>query len=168
MAADDDAIRHAADTLVAALARAGKTVTTAESCTGGWIAKALTDIAGSSAVFGLGITSYSNAAKQALLGVRAATLEADGAVSAATVREMAEGALEQSGADFAVAVSGIAGPDGGSDDKPIGTVWFGFGSRNASKITIDTDRRRFDGDRDAVRRESVLHALAGIQDRLAR
>lgn len=168
MAADDDAIRHAAAMLVAALAEAGKTLATAESCTGGWIAKALTDIAGSSAVFGVGITSYSNAAKQALLGVRAATLECDGAVSAATVQEMAAGALERSGADFAVAVSGIAGPGGGSKDKPVGTVWFGWARRNGSKITIDTDRRRFDGDRDTVRRASVIHALAGIQDRLAK
>jgi len=152
--------------LVHALSAAGKTVTTAESCTGGWIAKAITDIAGSSAVFAYGIVSYSNGAKESLLGVNPETLVDNGAVDCITVGEMAEGAINLSGADFSVAVSGIAGPDGGSVDKPLGTVCFAWSERSGEKINTTTDRQHFDGDRDMVRRQTVLHALAGIQDRL--
>ena len=104
---------------------------TAESCTGGWIAKTLTDVPGSSAVFGYGVVSYSNGAKESILGVRNATLETHGAVSEQVVEEMADGVLHLSGADLAVAVSGIAGPDGGTVDKPVGTVWVTWGSRDA-------------------------------------
>ncbi|MDH3747466.1 MAG: nicotinamide-nucleotide amidohydrolase family protein [Gammaproteobacteria bacterium] len=164
--AESARIRDLSEQLVHALSAAGKTVTTAESCTGGWIAKAITDIAGSSAVFAYGIVSYSNGAKESLLGVNPQTLIDNGAVDRITVAEMAEGAIKLSGADFSVAVSGIAGPDGGSDDKPLGTVCFAWSERSGEKINTDTDRQHFDGDRDAVRRQSVLHALAGIQDRL--
>lgn len=159
-------IRELSESLVHALTSAGKTLTTAESCTGGWIAKAITDIDGSSAVFAYGIVSYSNGAKESLLGVSNQTLVDKGAVDVATVSEMAEGAINLSGADFGVAVSGIAGPSGGTDDKPVGSVCFAWSERQGDKLLTSTDRQRFDGDRDAVRRQTVLHALNGIQDRL--
>lgn len=160
-------IRELSASVVAALTVVGKTVATAESCTGGWIAKAITDIPGSSAVIAYGIVSYSNGAKESLLGVDEQTLVDHGAVSEAVVTEMAEGAANLSGADFSVAVSGVAGPDGGSDEKPVGTVWFAWTTRG-SGLQTDTERVRFDGDRDAVRRQTVLHALRGIQGRLQR
>jgi nicotinamide-nucleotide amidase len=134
---------------------------TAESCTGGWVAKCLTDIAGSSAWFERGFVTYSNRAKQDMLDVAAATLEGHGAVSEATVREMARGALAHSAANLAVAVSGIAGPDGGSPDKPVGTVCFAW-LVAGGEPRVET--RRFDGDRDAVRRKSVMRALEGLMD----
>ena len=170
---DADLTQLAADA-VGALSAAGKTVATAESCTGGWIAKLLTDVAGSSAAFGYGIVSYSNPAKESLLGVSRDTLAAHGAVSAETAREMAAGALALSGADIAVAVSGIAGPDGGSDDKPVGTVWFGWSrrtrapsgeSRSDDHVRTSAERLQFDGDRDDVRRQTVRHALEGLRVR---
>lgn len=162
----NDAIHTEARALLAALAAAGQTVATAESCTGGWVGKALTDIAGSSAAYGWGVVSYSNAAKASLLGVRERTLAEHGAVSEAVVREMAEGALEKSGADHALAVSGIAGPGGGTPDKPVGTVWFAWASQAGDGASLDAARALFDGDRDAVRRQSVVHALAGMRERL--
>ena len=165
MTSSDD-IERQARTLIGELCAEGKTVTTAESCTGGWIAKALTDISGSSACFAYGIVSYSNGSKESLLGVAHQTLESHGAVSEETVSEMASGALNLSGADIAVAVSGIAGPDGGSDEKPVGTVCFGWAVRSASGIRIGTNRQRFDGGRDSVRSQTVVYALAGIQERL--
>jgi nicotinamide-nucleotide amidase len=130
-------------------------VATAESCTGGWIAKALTDIPGSSQWLEGGIVAYSNAAKSALLGVPAALIAAHGAVSEQVVRAMAEGARARLGVPLAVAVSGVAGPDGGTPDKPVGTVWLAWA--NGRQTTAA--RERFDGDRDAVRRESVALAL---------
>lgn len=165
MTADAD-IRALSEQLVAALTATGQTLAAAESCTGGWIAKAVTDIAGSSAVFGYGIVSYSNEAKASLLGVAGATLEAHGAVSEATVREMVEGAVGLSGADIGVAVSGIAGPDGGSEDKPVGSVWFAWTIRGDDGLRTEAELQHFAGDRDAVRRATVLHALAGIRGRL--
>ncbi|MEE8427198.1 MAG: nicotinamide-nucleotide amidohydrolase family protein [Woeseiaceae bacterium] len=163
----EDAIVHGlAQALVTALNAAGKTLSTAESCTGGWVAKALTDIPGSSACFAYGIVSYSNGAKESLLGVRSRTLIDHGAVSADTVAEMVEGALRLSGADLGVAVSGIAGPDGGSDDKPVGTVWFAWAVRGKPGITTDTDRQKFEGSRERIRLQSVVHALRGVQERL--
>lgn len=159
----NDEIAKLANALVASLVASGKTVAAAESCTGGWIAKSLTDIAGSSAVFGYGMVSYSNGAKEHLLGVKNETLEQHGAVSEEVVSEMAEGALSLSGADVAVAVSGIAGPDGGTDEKPVGTVWFAWARRDGSSIMIDTELQLFDGDRETVRAQTVLHALAGVQ-----
>jgi len=164
--ADDTPIRELAAQVVAELAGAGRTLATAESCTGGWIAKAVTDVAGSSDVFGFGVVSYSNAAKKRLLGVKAETLERHGAVSEATVREMAAGALAIGGADLGVAVSGVAGPGGGSDEKPVGTVWFAWARRAGDVVRVDESRVQFDGDRESVRRQSVVHALEGVRERL--
>jgi nicotinamide-nucleotide amidase len=142
---------------------AKRRIVTAESCTGGWIAKAFTDLAGSSRWFECGYVTYSNQAKTRDLGVSTRTLSEHGAVSEATVREMAVGALRVSGADMSIAVSGIAGPDGGSDEKPVGTVWFCLGRRvapgPASEIELIVDGQVFGGDREAVRRASVRRAL---------
>ena len=137
------------------------TVTTAESCTGGWIAKILTDIAGSSQWFERGFVTYSNDAKQELVGVSADSLTRYGAVSEQVVREMAEGAREKACAQFAVSVSGIAGPDGGSAEKPVGTVWFGFASAGAETLA---QRKVFSGDREAVRRQATAWALLTLRD----
>ena len=139
----------------------GRMLVTAESCTGGWVAKCITDIAGSSAWFDRGFVTYSNRAKQDMLDVTAATLEVHGAVSAATVSEMVRGALAHSRADVAVAVSGIAGPGGGAPDKPVGTVWFAWLVPGGAPRV---DRRQFDGDREAVRRQAVARALEGLVD----
>ncbi len=139
----------------------GWMVATAESCTGGWIAKCLTDIAGSSAWFDCGFVTYSNAAKQELLGVAAETLEVHGAVSEATVAAMARGALAHSRAHLVVAVSGIAGPGGERPGKPVGTVCFAWATRDGPETVVT---RRFTGSRDAVRRESVACALQGLLD----
>ncbi len=163
---EDIGIRALAASLVTTLSDAGKTVTTAESCTGGWIAKAITDIPGSSATFAYGIVSYSNGAKESLLGVKNATLAAHGAVSVPAVTEMAKGALQLSGADIAVAVSGVAGPDGGSDEKPVGTVCFSWAVRKPSGIKADGEIQCFDGNRNEVRVQSVAHALRGALDSL--
>ncbi|EBD9555804.1 nicotinamide-nucleotide amidase [Salmonella enterica] len=134
----------------------GATVTTAESCTGGWLAKAITDIAGSSAWFERGFVTYSNEAKAQMIGVREETLAQHGAVSEPVVVEMAIGALKAARADFAVAISGIAGPDGGSEEKPVGTVWFAFASVIGEGITR---RECFSGDRESVRRQATTYAL---------
>jgi len=139
----------------------GRMLVTAESCTGGWVAKCITDIAGSSAWFDRGFVTYSNRAKQDMLDVAAATLEVHGAVSADTVSEMVRGALAHSRADVAVAVSGIAGPGGGAPDKPVGTVWFAWLVPGGAPRV---DRRQFDGDREAVRRQAVARALEGLVD----
>ena len=141
------------------LRAAERRVVTAESCTGGWVAKALTDVPGSSQWFECGYVTYSNAAKMRDLGVAAHTLESFGAVSEQTVREMAEGALKVAGVNVALAVSGIAGPDGGSPDKPVGTVWFCAAARAGAAIDIIAEQQFFEGDRAAVRRGSVEHAL---------
>ena len=132
---------------------------TAESCTGGWIAKTLTDIAGCSAWFECGMAAYSYEAKQALLGVRAETLHEHGAVSRETVLEMVAGALINSGASLAVAVTGIAGPTGGMDDKPVGTVWIAWKHRGGYP---KAELFHFEGDREAVRRQTVAAALRGM------
>ncbi|WDY17512.1 nicotinamide-nucleotide amidase [Salmonella enterica subsp. enterica serovar Derby] len=139
-----------------ALKARGATVTTAESCTGGWLAKAITDIAGSSAWFERGFVTYSNEAKAQMIGVREETLAQHGAVSEPVVVEMAIGALKAARADFAVAISGIAGPDGGSKEKPVGTVWFAFASASGEGITR---RECFSGDRESVRRQATTYAL---------
>jgi nicotinamide-nucleotide amidase len=149
--------------LGAALLARGLRATTAESCTGGWIAKAITDVAGSSQWFDEGYVVYGNAAKRRLLRVRTRTLDTHGAVSEQAVREMARGALVVSGADLAVAVSGIAGPDGGTPGKPVGTVWFCWAARAGRKVRLRTALRRFRGDRDAVRRKTVAVALRGLR-----
>lgn len=144
-----------------ALGQLGATLTTAESCTGGWIAKVITDVPGSSAWFERGFVTYSNEAKQQLIGVSPQTLEAYGAVSEGVVREMALGVLAAAQADYAVSVSGIAGPDGGSEEKPVGTVWFGFASKQGTTIA---KVQCFDGDREAVRRQATEFALQILWD----
>jgi len=134
----------------------------AESCTGGWIAKALTDIAGSSVWFDRGFVTYSNQSKQDMLGVTSETLDEHGAVSRETVLEMARGALSNSAAQFSVAVSGIAGPSGGTAEKPVGTVWIAW----AGEGFADAICEHFPGDREAVRKATVLAVLQGLSDRL--
>jgi nicotinamide-nucleotide amidase len=155
-------------------------IVTAESCTGGWIAKVFTDAAGSSRWFECGYVTYSNEAKARDLGVSLRTLEEHGAVSEPTVREMAAGALRVTGADVSIAVSGIAGPDGGCAEKPVGTVWFCVGRRarggtglsagrvgagagpdapGGADIELLAEGQLFGGDREAIRRASVLRAL---------
>ena len=131
----------------------------AESCTGGWVAKTMTDLPGSSAWFECGFVTYSNASKIQMLGVRESTLETHGAVSEQTVSEMAAGALQRSQGNIALSISGIAGPEGGSYDKPVGTVWFAWAGMSRGIITL---HERFDGGRDAVRRQAVLTALRGL------
>lgn len=152
------------DTLAAAVADAAMAqrhrVVTAESCTGGWIAKTLTDIPGSSGWFDAGVVAYSYEAKEALLGVNPRTLEVTGAVSEETVLEMVAGALAHFGASVAVAVTGIAGPGGGTEDKPVGSVWIGWKKRGGY---AQAQLFRFEGDRDAVRRQTVAEALRGLQ-----
>ena len=139
-----------------ALKSRGATVTTAESCTGGWVAKVITDIAGSSAWFERGFVTYSNEAKAQMIGVREETLAQHGAVSEPVVVEMAIGALKAARADYAVSISGIAGPDGGSEEQPVGPVWFAFATARGEGITR---RECFSGDRDAVRRQATAYAL---------
>ena len=141
------------------LRAAGRRLVTAESCTGGWVAKALTDVAGSSQWFECGYVTYSNAAKMRDLGVAEHTLESCGAVSEQTVREMAAGALRVTGANVALAVSGIAGPDGGAPGKPVGTVWFCAAARQDTAVDIIAEAQLFGGDRAAVRSLAVQHAL---------
>ncbi len=165
--ADHESIRKLAEALVSELTSSGKAVATAESCTGGWVAKAITDIPGSSAVFGYGIVSYANGAKESIIGVKNSTLEKEGAVSAAVVEEMAEGTLRLSGADIAVAVSGVAGPSGGTREKPVGMVWFGWAVRDGIKVVRNSNCEQFSGDRDLVREASVAHALQGLRERIA-
>ena len=135
---------------------------TAESCTGGWIAKALTDVPGSSNWFLGGVVAYSNTLKQSLLGVLHSTLAAHGAVSEATAREMAIGALETLGGQFSIAVTGIAGPDGGQPGKPVGTVWFAWAWRAGEEIETRVALETFSGDREAVRRQTAARALGEL------
>jgi nicotinamide-nucleotide amidase len=141
------------------LRAAERHIVAAESCTGGWLAKALTDVPGSSEWFECGYVTYSNAAKMRDLGVAGGTLERFGAVSEQAVREMAEGALRVSAAQVALAVSGIAGPGGGTADKPVGTVWFCAAARHGPATDIIAELQHFDGDRATVRRRAVQHAL---------
>lgn len=165
MSVSDEALKELADRVSAGLAKAGARVATAESCTGGWLAKVLTDRPGCSESYGFGYVTYSNEAKHALLDVPAESLERHGAVSAEVAEQMATGARLASGAELAVAITGIAGPEGGTPDKPVGTVWFawsGPGSR------LESARRQFEGDREAVRRRSVRAALEGLLERLPR
>ncbi|TAN08057.1 MAG: CinA family protein [Rhodanobacteraceae bacterium] len=159
----DGSLRACVVNLSELLRARGEMLATAESCTGGWIAKACTDVAGSSAWFDGGAVTYSNAAKRAVLGVAQRTLDRYGAVSRATALEMAAGVLERFGASVAVAVTGIAGPAGGTPDKPVGTVWIAWQRRG---IDARTEVFHFDGDRDAVRRHTVAAALAGVRKSL--
>lgn len=162
---DDDELLLAAKSVAALLDVRGLTMVTAESCTGGWIAKLMTDIAGSSSFFECGVVAYGYEAKEALLGVQAHTLERTGAVSQETVVEMVSGALARYGAGFAVAVTGIAGPSGGMPDKPVGTVWIGWKRRGGY---AESELFHFAGDRNAVRRQTVAAALAGMRKILTR
>ena len=164
--ADYESLQKLSAAVVNDLTEAGKAVSTAESCTGGWVAKSITDIPGSSAVFQYGIVSYSNGAKESILGVKNESLEKHGAVSKPVVEEMAKGVLRLSGADIAVAVSGVAGPDGGTDEKPVGTVWFAWAMRDGAKARVDTHCAHFKGDRDLIRELTVAHALQGILERI--
>lgn len=141
------------------LLASGHLVTTAESCTGGGVAEAITRIPGSSRWFEVGFVTYSNHAKARLLGIDEGVLASVGAVSQAVVEQMAAGALQESQADWSVAVSGIAGPDGGSDEKPVGTVWFAWAGDEGA---IATRKMQFSGDRLAVRSQSVVIALEGL------
>jgi nicotinamide-nucleotide amidase len=141
----------------------GMMLATAESCTGGGVAQAITEVAGSSAWFERGFVTYSNLSKQQMLGVREATIRQHGAVSEMTVREMAEGALRHSTAQVALAVSGIAGPDGGTADKPVGTVWFAWGLHNGETLA---QRHQLGGNRAEVRAQAVRIALQGVLNML--
>lgn len=140
----------------------GWTMASAESCTGGLIAAACTELSGSSDWFERGFVTYSNAAKTDSLGVPAALIAEHGAVSEPVARAMAVGAVAHSAAHCALSVTGVAGPTGGSADKPVGTVWFGW----STPAGVATEHRRFDGDRAAIRAQAVRHALAGLLQRL--
>jgi nicotinamide-nucleotide amidase len=147
------------------LLKARRRAATAESCTGGWIAKALTDIAGSSHWFSEGFVTYSDDSKVRRLGVPRAVLRRYGAVSEATARAMASGALRRSNAQVAVAVTGIAGPGGAVPGKPVGTVWLAWATRKSRAIRVATALRRFRGGRETVRRKTVRAALQGLLTR---
>lgn len=141
------------------LKSAGATLVTAESCTGGWVAQTLTSVAGSSDWFERGFVTYSDDAKREMLGVRPETLSRHGAVSEETAREMARGALERSRGTWALAVTGIAGPGGGSAAKPVGMVCFAWAGKSGG---VRSETCSFRGDRESVRRQSVLRALEGV------
>ncbi len=157
MSADIDPMAVAA-ALASALARRSRRLTLAESCTGGGIAEVVTSLPGSSAWFEQGWVTYSDASKTQQLGVPVELIARDGAVSEAVARAMASGALERSGADLAVAVTGIAGPTGGTVEKPVGTVWFAWAGPKPEVVSV---RKQFAGQRDDVRRQAVLFALQG-------
>jgi nicotinamide-nucleotide amidase len=146
-----------AEPLATRLLAGGWRLATAESCTGGWLAKALTDLPGSSRWFECGYVTYSNGAKMRDLGVLAQTLELHGAVSEATALEMATGAVKRTDADVAIAITGVAGPDGGTPEKPVGTVWFAVATRDAREPEARV--QHFQGDRDTIRSQSVKYAL---------
>lgn len=155
----DDQLSALAERIATAMLQHKLMLAAAESCTGGWIAKSLTDLSGSSAWFEAGVVSYSNEAKMSLLGVRRETLEHTGAVSEETALEMVAGALSRLNAGVAVAVTGIAGPTGGTAEKPIGTVWIGWQRRGSA---ARAQLFHFAGDREAVRRRTVAVALEGV------
>src|ERR1039458_201222 len=154
-----DTLTTLATSVGAKLRAKGLMLTTAESCTGGWVAQVVTTIAGSSDWFERGFVTYSDAAKQEMLGVSARTLAAHGAASEQTAREMAIGALAHSRAQVALAITGIAGPSGGSADKPVGMVCFAWALKSGA---VSAETRQFTGDRESVRRQSVIAALQGV------
>lgn len=158
----DAALARLAARVGACLRSGNRLVATAESCTGGWIAKCMTDVDGSSQWFTEGFVTYSNAAKSRALGVPLGTLKRAGAVSEAVARAMALGALRRAGAQAAVAVTGIAGPGGAVPGKPVGTVWTAWAWRRGRTVTVTTRLQRFKGDRETVRRKTVRSALAGL------
>jgi len=153
-----------AEKVGAALRRGKLMLATAESCTGGWIAEAITMVPGSSEWFERGFVTYTYISKREMLGVKEATLGRHGAVAEDVVREMAEGAISRSHAQVAVAVSGVAGPSGGTPQKPVGTVCFAWAVKGGASRS---ETRRFSGDREAVRRRSVEHALSGVLTAIA-
>ena len=161
---DQNALEALAAEVGALLLRNGLKLATAESCTGGWVAQCLTAIVGSSDWFERGFVTYSNAAKNEMLGVAYDVLNAQGAVSEATAAAMAAGALRSSHADWALSITGIAGPGGGLPDKPIGTVCFAWVGPDK---TLVTQTCHFSGAREAVRAQSVAHALAGVLEHAA-
>jgi nicotinamide-nucleotide amidase len=163
MTPSEQELRDLAGQLGECMTSKGMKLASAESCTGGWLAKIITDIPGSSAWFVGSVVSYSNEAKQSLLGVSADTLAEFGAVSGDTVLEMSDGLFAQTDADVAVSISGIAGPDGGSDDKPVGLVWLSWGKRDKS---VFANAFNFDGDREEVRRQSIKQALENLLELL--
>ncbi|MES9970142.1 MAG: nicotinamide-nucleotide amidase [Candidatus Thiodiazotropha sp.] len=154
------AVTQRTTTCAGYLRQQGHRLVVAESCTGGWLAKILTDLAGSSDWFDRGYVTYSNQAKQEMLGVSRGVLQQFGAVSEACVLEMAQGALRQSGAEVAIAISGIAGPAGGSAEKPVGTVYFAWQIKGGEG---KADRQCFTGDRNQVRWQAVVHALQELE-----
>ena len=155
----DDELAALSERVGAAMCERSLTLATSESCTGGWASQVVTHTAGSSRWFDRGFVTYTNAAKADMLGVRSITIERFGAVSMEVAAEMAAGALDNSKAVISLAISGIAGPAGGSPEKPVGTVCFGWCLRGQ---TPETEIRRFGGDREAVRRQAVIHALEGL------
>ncbi|HET7363153.1 MAG TPA: CinA family protein [Burkholderiales bacterium] len=156
-------MKDLAQSIAERLMARGEMLATAESCTGGWAAQALTALAGSSNWFERGFVTYSNAAKEEMLGVRPGTLARHGAVSEETAREMALGALSHSRAAIALAITGIAGPSGGTPDKPVGTVCFAWAVKGGA---ARSETRHLAGEREAVRRQSVERALAGVLELL--
>ena len=162
MQASDEALFALATRVGRRFATARLTLAAAESCTGGWISKAVTDVAGSSQWFVEGFVTYSNQAKHERLGVPNSTLRKHGAVSEATARAMAAGAIRRSRANVAVAVTGIAGPGGGVAGKPVGTVWLAWARRRGRRIEVAAELRYFRGDRQEIRRKTVRAAMLGL------
>lgn len=159
----DEALDHLAMELGDRLKKSEKVLSCAESCTGGFISKVVTDVAGCSSWFDRGFVTYTNQSKTELLGVPAEIISGHGAVSVDTARAMASGALAHSQASISVAVTGLAGPGGGSLDKPVGTVCFAWARRDGLQ---DVDVQHFKGDRDGIRRQTVAYALQGILARI--
>ena len=158
----DEILYQLAERVGKALKAKGMMMASAESCTGGWIAQAVTAVPCSSEWFERGFVVYTYISKREMLGVKPETLETYGAVSEQTVREMTAGALERSHAQVAVSVSGTAGPSGGTPEKPVGTVCFGWGVKNGNGDAVQTAVKHFDGDREAVRRQAVVFALERV------
>ncbi len=163
MATTEQELRDLAEQLGECMKAHDMKLATAESCTGGWLAKIITDIPGSSAWFTGSVVCYSNESKHSLLGINESTLSEFGAVSGETVLEMSDGLFARTDADVAVSVSGIAGPDGGSEDKPVGLVWLSWGKRDKS---VFANPFNFDGDREDVRKQSIKQALNNLLDLL--
>lgn len=157
----DEAMGRVAEEVAKRLRQRGLMLATAESCTGGWVAKLATDISGSSHWFERGFVTYTNEAKEEMLGVDPDTVATHGAVSEQTAAEMAAGALAHSRAEVSLSITGIAGPGGGSPQKPVGTVCFGWAVKGRAPVTLTA---HFDGDREAVRRQAVVRALEGVLD----
>ncbi len=155
-------ISKTATQLAKSCLKTGKILAVAESCTGGWLSKSLTDLAGSSEWFDGGFVTYSNEAKINMISVHKDSLESYGAVSEQVVIEMAQGVLAHTKATLSVAISGIAGPGGGTEEKPVGLVWFAFVNNNKGEFTVSTEKQIFNGNRNDIRGQAVLQALSGL------